>query len=64
MAEYFCSAFLVGFLVFYSALFLGLLVWGIRGVLRGVRKPRAAGTPGDARKPGVVPARTAELSQS
>jgi hypothetical protein len=63
MSEDICSAFLVGFLVFYSALFLGLLVWGIRGALRSVRKSQAAGTPGDARKPAVVPARAAELSQ-
>jgi hypothetical protein len=46
MSELLCDAFLIAFLFFYSALFLVLLGWGLRGsvwvYLKKARRARAA----------------------
>jgi hypothetical protein len=50
MTELFCMTFLIGFLLFYSALLFLLLGGGIRGALQGrLKRTRVVGMPGDFR---------------
>lgn len=51
MSELFCQTFLTAFLFFYAALTLGLVGWGIRGVIESRRKRiRALNPPERVRK--------------
>lgn len=46
IGQLFCNAFIIAFLAFYSAVFLALLAWGVRGVTEGRgKRTRVASTP-------------------